>query len=1024
MPNHSIFKQRNLVIAISGAISAMAGAQTALAQQPQIEEVVVTGIRGSLRQAMDVKRQSSGVVDAISAEDIGKFPDTNLAESMQRITGVSINRINGEGSEVTVRGFGSGFNLVTLNGRQLPATNIVGNNAGQSRSFDFSNLASEGVSGIQVYKTGRAAVQTGGVGATVNISTDRPLETGPRFSVAAKAMDDQGGDGVTGEYSGVASWVNEDNTFGISAFGSLQERSLSLRAMASDGGFSFFNYDPNADFFANATITNAPEIGALYALPNNISMIYSDIERERTNGMLTMQFAPSDRLTITADAMYTSTEWDGDGVVPGIWWSRTFTAVEFDGNPVIAYPAQMTEFISDETGKDLFFNNFMDANKDESSVFGVNFEFQARDDLNLQFDAAIMESSAGGNGPGGKNQWRANVAGATAGWQTGTYAKSGVPQATIAIVDGQGNGNGVFEAADVGTQTILTTDQQQEMDIDQFRFSGNWDFNENIDIDFGVGYMDTEMRQSTYNTLDFLGGWGVSGTGDIPEGMLSQTDLTSKFKDIDLTGVPGASGLVAQTTPAGNQPASANQLINLGTVTWQVDPRALAQAMSDGTRYPDFDVNDLSPNGIRNNVIEEDLLYGYVQATLDGQIGDMSTQTLIGLRWEQTDLTSNTNQTVPLELTWLSDNDFRSVFSDEEQTLNEDFSYNYLLPSLDFAIDLTDELKGRASFSQTIARPSYNFLFIETTIGNPNTPTYLGGIATGSKGNSQLEPLVSNNFDLSLEWYYGESSYVSVGYYNKAVDNFVGTAQVAQPLFGLRDATSGQAGTLSGRAVAALQARGFSVNEPDLFTMSAILANPADFPNGADEFDNSTLQETTILEKYDISPSANDPLLQFEVTQPINNQTANIDGFEFAVQHFFGDSGFGIQANATIVNGDIEYDVAGDPTVDQFALEGLSDSANLVLIYEQDSLSGRLAYNWRDSFLANTNRGNRMPSFTDEYQQLDANISYIFNDSVTVSLDAINITEESISAFGRTRNILWDQVEGDARYVLGVRYNF
>ncbi len=85
---------------------------------------MVTGIRGSLERAMDIKRDSAGVVDAISAEDMGKFPDTNLAESLQRNTGVSINRVNGEGSEVTVRGFGGGFNLVTLNGRQMPSANV------------------------------------------------------------------------------------------------------------------------------------------------------------------------------------------------------------------------------------------------------------------------------------------------------------------------------------------------------------------------------------------------------------------------------------------------------------------------------------------------------------------------------------------------------------------------------------------------------------------------------------------------------------------------------------------------------------------------------------------------------------------------------------------------------------------------------------------------------------------------------------------------------------------------------------
>jgi len=113
-------------------------------------EIVVTGIRASLESAMDIKRDSSGVVDAISAEDIGKFPDTNLAESLQRIPGVSINRVNGEGSQVTVRGFGPQFNLVTVNGRQMATSfvNAAGGDQGvdfaraTSRSFDFNNLAS------------------------------------------------------------------------------------------------------------------------------------------------------------------------------------------------------------------------------------------------------------------------------------------------------------------------------------------------------------------------------------------------------------------------------------------------------------------------------------------------------------------------------------------------------------------------------------------------------------------------------------------------------------------------------------------------------------------------------------------------------------------------------------------------------------------------------------------------------------------------------------------------------------------
>ena len=119
-----MFRRSKLSVAILAAAGTLAAGQVFADSSSTLEEVVVTGIRGSLERAMDTKRDASGVVDAISAEDMGKFPDTNLAESLQRITGVSINRVNGEGSEVTVRGFGGNYNLVTLNGRQLPAANV------------------------------------------------------------------------------------------------------------------------------------------------------------------------------------------------------------------------------------------------------------------------------------------------------------------------------------------------------------------------------------------------------------------------------------------------------------------------------------------------------------------------------------------------------------------------------------------------------------------------------------------------------------------------------------------------------------------------------------------------------------------------------------------------------------------------------------------------------------------------------------------------------------------------------------
>ncbi len=140
---------------LSSTIAALIGTMSSglvLAQEEQVEEIVVSGIRKSLERAMDIKKESSGVVDAISAEDIGKFPDSNLAESLQRITGVSIDRSGGEGSKVTVRGLGPNFNMVTLNGRQMPVANSPEQESiasgTQSRGFNFEQISSESVARV------------------------------------------------------------------------------------------------------------------------------------------------------------------------------------------------------------------------------------------------------------------------------------------------------------------------------------------------------------------------------------------------------------------------------------------------------------------------------------------------------------------------------------------------------------------------------------------------------------------------------------------------------------------------------------------------------------------------------------------------------------------------------------------------------------------------------------------------------------------------------------------------------------
>src|SRR5882757_2689703 len=171
------------------ASSTSAGKAGASERSAKLEEIVVTGFRRSLAESVASKRDAAVISDTISSEDIGKFPEENMAESLQRITGVQITRSNGEGQFVSVRGLDPKFTDVLYNGRELPSPT-------GSRSFDFTILSADFVRALEVYKTPTADMPEGGLAATVNVATLRPLEYGKeRFAVTAEGMYDQNAKG-------------------------------------------------------------------------------------------------------------------------------------------------------------------------------------------------------------------------------------------------------------------------------------------------------------------------------------------------------------------------------------------------------------------------------------------------------------------------------------------------------------------------------------------------------------------------------------------------------------------------------------------------------------------------------------------------------------------------------------------------------------------------------------------------------------------------------------------------------------
>jgi TonB-dependent receptor len=995
-------------------------------------EVVVTGIRASLERSIAIKRDSTGIVDAISSEDIGKFPDTNLAESLQRITGVSINRVNGEGSTVTVRGFGPEYNLVTLNGRQLASAlvSVVGADQGGDgaggfdRSFDFSNLASEGVKTLEVYKTGRAAIPTGGIGATINVVSRRPLDSrqsGLTGSIGVKADYDTSADDcvscgshVTPEASGLLSWSNSEQTFGVSVFGSYQKRHFTVPSVANNG----WNIVPIADFMKTSgpyingatVVKNAPTSGYV-GIPDDFRYHFSEDSRERINGQASVQWKPTDTLTITGDTLFAQDRQSERRSDQSNWFNRPFDTVEFNNNPGVATATYLHEVENGST-KDSGSEQTWRAQKSQIKDFGLNAKWDMTDSFTISADAHVSTASSTPDNPNGVSSTAVAISSPILS-QYGLDQTTGFPRQTISTNDSaKGNGNGVWDAGDLATQQDRQFSGWQHQNLKEGRIDAGWDFGGGSRIDFGGDYRHSNTNERQYNTTLPLGDWGNANPRDVEQyapGQVVQFCEVCQFNHHD--GKATGDALIGWRTE------DATKLYN-----------TLYNAYTGLGHTMNIDANT-------NNTVKENIAAVYAQFTWAGQFGNMDAKMVAGARYERTTVHSTSLQTVPLAIVWQADNDFRIAQSADQQAVTDKGKYNNLLPSMDFQLNIRDNLIGRFSFSKTISRPSYGSLFASTSVTPGGRPTVLGGTPGGFQNDANLKPLISDNFDLSLEWYFKPGSYLSAGVFEKRVHNFIGNSLINQNLFGLTDPTSGAAGTRSGTALAALKAANLDLSDVNLFTLTALMqqhngdlaAAQAEFNANYDTASRSLKQSFVdkTLAAVDILGDSTDPLATFQVNTPINNKDAKIYGAEFAGEYFFGNTGFGIAGSYTLVRGDVHADVLADPTANQFALVGLSDTYNVTAIYDKNGISARLAYNHRAKYLSTLNRGgSHNPVFTAPYGQLDLNVSYDITPQISVSFEGINLTEEGMRTYGRDKVETFFMQEGSARYLLGARFKF
>ena len=960
--------------AAAQAQTPISSAPQALAGTTQLETVVVTGIRKSLETSVNLKRQSSGLVDGIVAEDIGKFPDTNLAESLSRISGVSIERNNGEGTRITVRGMGPDFNLVLLNGRQMPGASIDGS-APSSRSFDFSNLASDGVAALEVYKTSRASSPTGGMGATINVRTQRPFdikETVAQVGVklvrddsARRLPGEEQGKSLTPELSGIYSTQSADGTFGIALMGTYQVRDSGYSQANVSSGWKTFKGD---DQGWGPLPTNAPEVknrpGAndIYSVPQNLNYSFTGVHRERMNGQLVMQFKPVKDLVGTLDFIMSEQKFRQRRNDISAWFNFGGQFGEYQqGSPSspIIYGEHMAN-------SDLAMGASRIQTKNKNQQIGLNLKWKATDALSFDLDAHHSTATSGADDPLGTS-----VTLATASMNRGDTFVDFSNKFPVLGIKGA-----TLDPTKQELQGSVFGNSYQKNEVNQLQTKGNWKIDGDSSLDFGLSLTEVKNRSAFANVQrDTWGAGAAGGPAAMPDDIWHADSISKYFSRI----------------PGSNDPRLFNQFFYFNFEDLRA--AAIKALGSDTLLKASFDFKD----DFRTTEKSQAVFGQYNLAWEWGVPMDAS----VGLRYERTKVNSPSVESIPTTVRWVANNEIPITFNGTTSA-SRSGKYSYALPSIDWSADLTPDTKLRVSYGQTIGRPGWNAIQGGQTL---NGLARIDG-GEGSVGNPDLKPLKSSNLDFSAEHYYAKSSYVAASYFRKSIKDYNEAVITNATPYNLHTPIGG---ALYNQAVQA----GKCATTDSGCIRDYIFANFANAP-GVDAVNKI------------ITAQPSDPLLVFKMgTYANNTRTSRLNGIELNAQHVFGNTGFGVSANFTKVRSNLAYN-NNQKGAQTNVLVGLGDSGNLVGFYENETYSARLAYNWRGKFLVANFGGveGAQPLYVEPYGQLDLSLGYNYNQHLRFQFEAINLTDEYTRTHMRNENQMGAVTQLGRRIMIGARYKF
>jgi len=934
------------VLAASAAANAQTEAPAGRSQNRSnetVEEVIVTGLRLSIESAQEIKRNAEQIVDSVSAVDITALPDRTVTETLQRIPGVAIdhlfapndtNRFSAEGSGVVVRGMTQVRS--ELNGRDVFS-------ARNTRGLSFEDVPSELMAGVDVYKNPAADMIEGGIAGSVNLRTRKPFES-PDTVIGATASANYGDfvEETKPQASVLMStrWDTGVGEMGLlvnAAYSELATRTDSIqfgrpfrRAVAEVGSVNHAN--------DNCPSMEGGTFPCVY-LPAGARWSELDFDRERVGGAVAFQWRPSDRTELSLQALHsdytmnwtehsawfqaggrdaaiapgTTGNFDEDGNFVSGRLVTTNPDLTWVSDPLLADTVRILQpgYAHIPTGA----TTRMAEMHQRTTDYGLNFRYDATDKLSFSTDIQYIKAKAD------NHDFTVN----TAVWPEALDVDLSGSLPSVTVVGGDdylSNPANYYWAAGMddtqenrGEETAARFDVNYEIDSGWFQ-----------SLRGGVRVTDRKAtnKDTGYNWQPITEWWMGNSAGGWP-GQVSPLDrylvdhsgfftFENFYRgDANLPGGiwVGSDDLVRRLKDNGDLIAPAE----INGSGWQPDRFLPADANRQG----------------------EDTYAGYLLLRFGGDVGSLPLDGNVGVRYVKTETEASGYAQQPDWTAYaLLAPTIAALGTGESVAVTQDGSYTDVLPSLNVRLKLTPDLQWRFAFSKAIARPTFDQLRANVSLGgtvevaydtSTNPPTPISQTVTsftGSGGNPWLKPMRATQLDTALEWYFAQQgSLTGTVFYKDVKDYFISGTQV-QNIFGQN----------------------------------------------------------------------------WEVDTTINGDKGVIQGFEVGYSQFYDFlpglfSGLGLQANFTYVDSEgAPGPSAGNTTPPGLPLEGLSKrSYNAMLMYQRGPIEARLAYNWRERWLLTTTDGDGKGAvWNDDFGQLDASVFFRINDNVQVGIEANNIS--------------------------------